>query len=354
MTQREAQLPYTESDIKVVRKPNLAEKIVIVDGLPGCGKSMLSAIVASFNRVELLTFAYEIEYICTLYYLRKITTDAAITMIRMLTDLRLYHTMMARETNFRPSDVSSVFRNPNRIRYLLRLFQKGDEAVPKKISSKKPILHLTTHHILALSEPIFSALEKRVAFIEVVRHPLYMIKQQTINMETLLSNVRDFDFYLSYKDKQLPYYAFGWEDLFLNSNPVEKSIYFIEKLTKRAETAKKKLNEVFKAQILTIPFESFVINPWPYIKKIEHLLETKTIKITHKMMKKQNVPRKMYADGIGLKIYKRCGWEPPRPGTDETKEFEIRRQFVAKRASKKAMEIFDQLCKNYEKKYLND
>ena len=52
---------------KVVRKKQLVEKIVIIDGQPGCGKTMLSPIVSSFNRVELLSYAFEIEFICRLF-----------------------------------------------------------------------------------------------------------------------------------------------------------------------------------------------------------------------------------------------------------------------------------------------
>ena len=84
----------------IVRKGQLAEKIVIVDGQPGCGKTMLSPIIASMNRVEIMSFAFEIEFICRLYSFNKITEDATVTMIRMLTDHKLYQLMMGRETNF--------------------------------------------------------------------------------------------------------------------------------------------------------------------------------------------------------------------------------------------------------------
>ena len=48
---------------KVIRKDNLAKNIIIVDGLPGCGKSLFSAIISSFDRVEILSYAFEIEFI---------------------------------------------------------------------------------------------------------------------------------------------------------------------------------------------------------------------------------------------------------------------------------------------------
>ena len=106
---------------KLIRNRHLAPKIIVIDGLPGCGKTMLSPIISALDRVEVMTFSYELEYILTLSYLGKITDDAANTMIRISTDLKLYNLMMSRETNFRPSDLSSIFKHKSPIRYIKRL-----------------------------------------------------------------------------------------------------------------------------------------------------------------------------------------------------------------------------------------
>ncbi|MFH1581687.1 MAG: hypothetical protein ABIC39_06380 [Pseudomonadota bacterium] len=347
----ETNIIMNEEQVSVARQPHLAEKVAFIDGLGGCGKTMLSPIISALDRVELLTYAYEIEHICSLHYLGKIDNDAARMMVRMLTDLQLYNSMMSREINFRPGDLSSVFRDAKPLRYLRRLFQKGDKAIPEIVSMERPILNLTTHNLLAFSEPIFSALGDRAVFIEVVRHPLYMVRQEALNMESVVADVRDFTVYFDYKGRQLPYYISGWEELFLSSNAVDKAIYYIDKLTKLTEIAKTRLKKEYNAQILTVSFESFVTGPGPYIEKIGHLLGTKATAITRRMMKKQNVPRKMYADGIGLKVYKRCGWEPPKSSNEEG-EFALRRKFAAEHSSSNAMQVLDQLCKDYEDQYL--
>lgn len=338
--------------LEVVRKSYLAEKIVIVDGLPGCGKTMLSPIIAALDRVEKLSYSYEVELICQLFYLKKIEYDAAVTMLRLLTDLKLYNLMMGREVNFRPSDLSSVFHDARLLRYIKRIFQKGDEAVPDRIKQEKPVLHLATHRILNISEPVFSALEDRVFFVEVVRHPLYMLKQQMFNMERILSSPRHFTLYFAYKGGQLPYFTYGWEELFMSSNSVEKAIYEIEKLTAATEIMRKKITDKYKGKFLTIPFEKFVVNPQAYMEQIESGLGSKVTMTTRRAMKRQNVPRKMYAEGIGLKIYKRCGWQPPE-SLNENHEFQIRRKFAAERASPEAMRVLDRICADYEEKYMD-
>ena len=40
------------SQREIIRKKHLAENIVIIDGFPGCGKTLFSPIISSLERVE--------------------------------------------------------------------------------------------------------------------------------------------------------------------------------------------------------------------------------------------------------------------------------------------------------------
>ena len=337
---------------KVVRQKQLTEKIVIVDGQPGCGKTMLSPIVASMERVELLSYAFEIEFICRLFHLNKIDNDAAIAMVRVLADHKLYQTMMGRDTNFRYSDLSSVFQDSNPLRYFKRIFQKGDLIIPERIKNERPILNLTTHDLLSMSDPILSGLGEAVLFIEVVRHPLYMVKQLKLNMERLVNNVRDIQINVEYQGRQLPYFAYGWEEQFLNANSMERAVGCIEKTTRATNKKRKMWEEMNHLSILTIPFEKFALDPWPYVKEIEKKLGTKIGPRTNKIMKKQNVPRKVLADAPSFEAYKRCGWEPPTKGSEENELTKIR-DMVSKNSSSEILEIMDKLSQEYFHDYLS-
>ena len=335
----------------ISRKAHLAEKIVFVDGLPGCGKTLFSTLIASMDRVELLGYAYEVQHICALYYLDKIPIDAAKAMVSIQTDLKIYNTMMGRDVNFRPTDLSSVFKNHNPSRYLQRLFGPGDEKVPEMIQQENPILNLAVHNLLSYSEPIWQALRDRCVFIEIVRHPLYMVRQQALNMSQLLGDVRNFEVNYAHKGFDLPYYIHGWEKDYLNSNSLERTIYLIDKLTHRTNIARKKLKEEYQAKIITIPFELFVLNPEPWMQKIADVLGTNILDSTRKVMSEQNVPRNMVADGIDLEIYKRCGWVPPQEGATERDELLIRRADVAREVSNELISVLDRLNDEYEKTY---
>jgi len=240
------------------------------------------------------------------------------------------------------------------LKYIKRLFIKGDELIPERIKQEKPILHYSTHMKLAFSEPIFYALGDKASFIEVVRHPLYMVIQQTLNMKNSRGTARNFHVYFKHNESQLPWHVNGWESLYNNLNPVERSIHEIANVTNLTEKKKKEYKRKYRANILTIPFESFVLDPWPYMKKIKNLLGTKINHKTKKMMKKQKVPRLKISDGISLEIYKRCGWEPPEKDLSEREELNKRREFVVKEgASNESIKILDRICNDYETKYHN-
>jgi hypothetical protein len=105
-------------------------------------------------------------------------------------------------------------------------------------------------------------------------------------------------------------------------------------------------------KVLTIHFEPFVLDPWPYLKKIEDLLASKITSKIKRIIKKQNVPRKNISDGLPLAICKRCGWEPPDPSLSEKEELDKQRLVAVDLwANEHAMNVFDELCANYQSNY---
>ena len=88
---------------------HLAKKIVIVDGMIGGGKNLLSSIVSGLPNIEMWLAKPEIEHVCALHHLGHITLDAAKTLINIWTDEEIYNQNMSRNTNFKPSDISSIF-----------------------------------------------------------------------------------------------------------------------------------------------------------------------------------------------------------------------------------------------------
>jgi hypothetical protein len=334
--------------MKFVRNNNFNNKILIIDGQGGCGKTLFSQICSSFKRIEIFSYAFELEFITKLYNFKKIEKNAASTLIKMLVDHKLYQNMMGREVNFRYKDLSSVFNHPYPLEYFKRIFSKGDRSIPKKISTKKPILNLTCHDLFFYSNILFETFGDRLVFFEIVRHPLYMVIQQHINEKELDENVRDIQLKFLYKNKQVPYYAFDYLNQYSKANTMDRAVLAINNFTKKNNYQRNFLkNKTYK--LLTIPFEKFVIYPEKYLDKMCDLLGTKFGNKTKKVLLKNRVPRKNIEDGINLEVYKRYGWKKSIMNTSFEKEKEIRINYLKENnISQKCLDIILDLSKKYE------
>ena len=339
--------------MKIKKKNTFNNQVMFVDGMPGCGKTLFPSIFGGYDRVELLTYSYQVEQYCSLYYLNEISLDAASALVNLSIDQITYHSMMSREVNFRPSDLSSVFKNPNKIKYFKRIFNKGDHAISQLIEDEKPILNLTTHSLLVRSEPIFDALGDRATFVEVVRHPLYQIRQHYLNTRDLyIQDVRHLGlaYQVDESEEVVPSFVKEYENEWINGNPMDKAIlsmYYWDKQLDRFLSDNKQIKE----QVIIVPFEKFVLSPDGYLDSIEARLGVDRTALVAKSLKKQNVPRKRIADGVDMPVYRRCGWQPSIDGS-ERDELLVRNEEVKKKATENIFYLLQEMSAKYEEKYM--
>jgi len=339
--------------VKVSREKTMLNKAIIVDGIPGCGKTLVSSIISSFEKVELYKFCYEIEYYCLLHYFNQIDLNTSSKMIRLKFDQLIYDVMMGREVNFRFNDQSSVFQTANKMRYFKRIFQEGDQSVPNKIIEQKPILNVATHLMSGFSEPILEALKEKVILFTMHRDPMFMIQQNIFNVDKLFGTNRDFQLYFEKDQKNLPFYTVGWEDKFLKSSPKERAIYFLE-WSRKQFIKNKKINNLFN-NYYEFTFESFVLNSFFHMKKMTDLIGTSYSSSTNKICKREKVPRKIISDGRNIEIYRRIGWKKMKAENKKT-EYEILKKWAYNEISSDAANSLDWLVEDYKllKKELNE
>ena len=125
---------------KPYKQLHFAKKIVIVDGMIGGGKNLISSIVSSLPNVEMWLHKPKIEQICLLHHMGHISLDATIALIKTWMDEEICNQSMSRNTNFKPSDYSSVFYDARPLRYFKRLFKsplKAIESIKKRDVSIK-------------------------------------------------------------------------------------------------------------------------------------------------------------------------------------------------------------------------
>ena len=164
-------------------------------------------------------------------------------------------------------------------------------------------------------------------------------------MESLIGDERDFCIYYKKNGKRYPYYCVGWEDEYDAGNNMEKSVLYIHHLTKMSDEYKSNNS----SNIVTIPFEKFVLSPEEGMSQIETLLNLKRDERTEAMLLKQKVPRQKTVQGLDLEIYRRCGWTPGESELTERDELNLRYEFAVKELGPKFKEMLDASIEKYEK-----
>ena len=336
----------------VERHTHIPEKVVFVDGLSGTGKTMMGPILSSFRRTEVHRLDYIYEFTCALRFLNRIEEDAAVLLIRTYTDMACYNAMIGRETNFRWKDLSGVLSNPGGWRYFARLFQPDGDAVLARIARERPILQFSSHQILGIADTLFQALGERIAVVEMVRHPLYLIPHWYSVIDRFGTDPRVFTVWLHHNGAHLPWFAYGWEEKYLASNKMDRVIYTVDWLSRLAQDALSAMDDGTRQQVLVVPFEQFVVDPWPHLHRLEAHLNTGTTRATLRALTKQKIPRRISAAGKDLPIYRRYNWRPPDADSTDTEELEKRWASAAREATTEAMEVLQRMKINYEDTYL--
>jgi len=335
------------------RKREIAPHVLFVDGMSGSGKIVLLTAFQSLERVENHRMEHIYEYLCALYYLGRMKEDAATSLIRMFSDLHCYNNMISREVNMRPSDLSCVLNGPKKDLYLSRLEAGENEDALKRIEEESPILHIMTHETLGMADPLFAALGNRCSLVRIVRHPLFVLNSWYSYMDQYAIDPQDFTVCFEHKGKDIPWFTTGWEEIFLESNRIDRSILTVQFLIQHANNNIPKLKKKGYDRFLLIPFEKFVIEPWQFIDKIETLLNTKRTSATKIVLNDQNIPRNISTDIPDGKVISRYGFTKMEKNATEESEALKQWDFIKKEASAECITIMEELSNDYEQTFLS-
>lgn len=311
--------------IKFVRKNIIANKVVLIDGAPRSAKSLLGQIIGSFERVEIERMDPLFESLAMFYSFKKISKDAATSLLRREIDIKLYESMISRNTNFKVSDRTSIFKSLNPMKYIIRIFEKEGQNVLKRVEKEKPIFQIMTHDTLQKSELFFDVFEDKLKIIEMVRHPIDLVSSMKTHGygSGIGKNPLLWEFAIN---DNVPYYAFGWIQEYLECSEIDRIIKIVFNLTKEVEKKYSEMEDSRRNQVLFIPFEAFVTEPNKYLTQLTNFLGTRVTKKTKKAMIRQRIPRVINIE-------------------ERSKKYEN----IKNEASPIYMSILDNLIKNYEK-----
>jgi hypothetical protein len=279
----------------------LKNDVIIIDGISGTGKSLIGPIISGMKGVEKQRQIEAFPMILLLQKSNKISEDACSFIINNTTDFHQYNSLIGREINLRWYDDSGIKNNPNVLRYIKRIFSSNEgSSIVHKINSKNLALNIFTNDVIFADDLLFKNLGDRLKMIQMVRHPLYMIKHWE-SFYSRYEQTRIFNLSVDYKGNKLPWFIQHDEDYFLSLNHAERAIFTIEHLYNRL--FKSLDNHKYKNQILCISFEECCMNIYSILDKLENFLDRSHSRKIDNILKKQKLPRQLLNRGKGLKKY---------------------------------------------------
>jgi hypothetical protein len=313
-----------------IRNNRLARKVILIDGPPRAGKSLTGQLVSSYENIENERMDVIIEQIAILYHHNKISRDASIALLRREIDQILYDSMLARNTNFRWGDRTSIFNNFTIIKYFKRLFEKDGLSVLERIKNEKPGIQFMTHDVLQKSDILFEAIGSGLRIIEMVRNPIDLIYSMHLKGygDDIGINPIYWELSIQTKSQDIPYYALEWSNKYLKLNPIDRVILIVDQLFNEVREKFDSLSEARKTQIMFIKFDTLISDTQSICNRLENFLDASKTKRTSKIMSKQKVPKvfdKSLTDG--------------------------KYENICQIASKSSLKILDHLISNYENCY---
>jgi hypothetical protein len=320
--------------------------IILLDGLTGTGKTMFTPLLSSYKRMQNARFEYMFEYLSISAKMSKIDSDATSSLLNLLADVKYYDGMLSREVNFRPSDLSSVFNSSKAVHYLKQLFMPDGQDVEKRLDTEEQILLLATHQLIGCLDILLKAFNNRLKVIEMVRHPLYILDHWESYIMMHGQNARDFTIWIEHNDHSLPWFANGFEDLYIKSKSYDRAVFSIESLIKDVFAIAK--GNLFNKYVMFIPFEKFVLAPEDYLNKLDSFIGSGPTRSTKKILNKQRVPRSSINAGPQKSIYKRYGLTKYDKNISHKEDYEFKIESAKMNCSKEAFDKIMDLSSQYE------
>jgi len=274
---------------------DLAKRVVFIDGITRCGKSMFTGIIPSLEGMEHVQFYNILEHVIPAMSLGWLEDEFTRVFLRMNLNELCYNIQLSRGVNFRPDDQSGIpnYRNPQV--YHDRLKRMEGEEIVTELREGRQMTPFQTHDILVNLEHL-DKLNIQYQMLELFRHPIdnaysWWARGWGSRFGT---DPRAFTLTLERDDRQLPWYCLGYEEKWLAMNPAERSVYTSVDLIKRS--VEQYLKAPNKSLIHILTFEDFCTQPAQELKRICDFLGTKTTSETPQYIAAARCPRILNSD----------------------------------------------------------
>ena len=276
---------------------DFSNDVIVVDGLWGSGKQLVSTLVGGFDRVEHFKYNPDYDYLCAASHLQMMNANATVTLLQLIAGRNQYYNLIGREVNLRWRDETGPRFHPTPLKFVSRLFSKDGEAIAKSIDEQNIANNITTHCIYPVANPIIEAFGDRLKFIEVVRHPLHLVTHWSRFLEpSRWRRVREINLTVDCNGYKVPWFASPWAEKFAQAKTFDQALMSVDYLCNWViDTAQSENNLASKFHF--VQFELLVLEPESELARLGEFLGRTQTKGMKKIMRQNAIPRENIADG---------------------------------------------------------
>lgn len=281
--------------IRAGEKSPLVENLLIVEGITRVGKFLLANILSAFEDIEPPQYCVLLEQIPFLAAFGQIEENSAKQLIRCEIDMRCYEMLIGRNLNYRLFDKSSVYNIPNYAKFLKRAKNPDSKIALNNFYEQKAYSLFILHESMPNIKIYFETFPQ-MKCISLVRNPhdlAYSWYKRGLGKrwgeDPTLFQIP----FAKNNSKPFPWFATGWEDLYLRLSDVDRVILSVKSLVQMSSDGYKKLPPEIKKRILIVSFENLTANPQQQIERISKFLGKKTLPQMKTILKRENLPAKL-------------------------------------------------------------
>ena len=283
-------------------KETFIKNLILVTGTHTSGKSMISPIIASFKKVEILRKIFTLDQIAVLTNFGKIKKDTSTYLARNILDYSYYEQLIGRNLNFRYEDETGIYQSKNPDYFKKRIYRSRGPTVLKEHNKINTHMLLDTHDGLWFHDFWSSLGIKNLKIISIFRNPIDMVNSW-INLDLAVTEkeiLNQIPLLKNKKNLKAWYYYKSLNKLSNNKNDIVVDMVgecFLKDLSSYEKIRNKK-------NIYRIEFNNFAENTSKVIKNINSFLKLDRSQFTKKIMNKERLPRKINDQDLNEKLNK--------------------------------------------------
>ena len=284
------------------RKP-FVKDLLFAEGITRSGKFLLANILSAFNGIEPAQSCRMLEMIPVFTKFGFIDKKTAGELLRCDIDIHCYEMYIGRNLNHRSSDKSSVFNHPRCTEFLKRcLMPDGDKAL-NRFYKEKPYSLFVMHETMPNIEIYFDLFPK-LKIIHMKRSPMDLVFSlyKRGGGRRLNKDPRYWMIPFEEEKKFFPWYVYPHQKKYFKLSEMDRVALRVINLFKLYKNRLTTLPEKYRKKILTVSFESLILEPKKEVLRISSFLGGKPSSQMSSILRREGLRDRSYFNSEDEKI----------------------------------------------------